>query len=195
MYTSLKDIHNGFFNLFRPTVDLAGKCIPVLYPRHSDREYYNKHREIYPQITVLDRTVKLSPDWNPNFREQIIGYEDSNDSGEFDKAEIASEPIRIEIDYQVSAYFDDVIDKWTYQEWFISKFKKAGGLLLDAVRVDQFLDSAEYVGEPIDYTMEFSENERLDGIFELNASFIVRPFVQFNESELAPLITNFNLKI
>lgn len=194
MFTSLKESHQAVFGFFRPSIDLEGFSVPVVYTRGAKGDFVTVEYEQYPIAVIIDKTVKPSTTWRQNFQELIYGYEDTTGDGIFDSVEVSIEPIRLECTYQLSIFTKDPTEKWALLSWYYSNFQEFGGLILNPDTMILSVFGEETIGDPVSYKSDVSERERSDGIYEITIILTFMPFVHLAKTELLPLIKEFNIR-
>jgi hypothetical protein len=70
----------------------------------------------------------------------------------------------------------------------MGKYKESGGFIFNSVDTED-----GKLGDVVGYTVTYTEVERKDGVFELNYSFVLVPFVALSDAKEIDLITSWTL--
>lgn len=198
MFDSISSVHEGFFKIFKDKLTIekgTGSLeIPVIYARHSNTDYSKKMMENYPRIVMLDKMPRFSADWRPNDQKSIVGYDKSEDSEVYDLAMVSKDPLELLFDYQVSCFFTKADDRFAFQNYVFANYRAHGGMVLNKEIFDTSTPE-EFIGDMVTYTMSANDNERTDGVFEMNLMFTLKPLVHLEPVEILKLVTEFNFKI
>lgn len=194
MLTRIKEVHEGFFKIFQPVVtvstDKGSLAIPVVYARHSNREYVKKQMEKYPRIVMIDNTIGFSTEWRPNGETYVLGYDRDPDTNVIVGIHTGQDPIEMVFEYQVSAYLDNIAHKIDFMQWVIENFESTGGLNLVATNTNNLI-----VEDSATYSMTTQEYERTDGIFEYHLFFKLKPLLQLGKLEIIELVEILNIQL
>jgi len=195
MLTSILDTHSEILKEFNSSgiYALPYKTttinIPVKYARESALTITQKSKESYPLISVYDYAPEYNRDWNPNHQKIIDGYH-SFVNNVPTKAYEFKEPIQLLLRYDVTAYLNNPMHRWAFFDYMENKFPQNGSICLNKVILPD-----GPVGDFVSYSVIKSDNERRDGIFELNYEFSFKVLINVINPVEINLISNFNLNL
>lgn len=172
MLTSLQNVHEEFFKLFIPTITVGSLVIPVRYARSSRLNLTEKSSESYPICVIYDKQPEFDTQWTDSFFEYVGGYRfnDISDTKKITDAYVYKEPIRFICSYDVTFYLKGIKDKWKVIDYILSNHGKNGTFVFNKVTLSNNQQEGD-IGDVVFYDLTMYENQRQDGIVELNFQF------------------------
>jgi hypothetical protein len=182
MLTSLANVHEQFFSLFKPIVNIPKGtdtvAFPVRYARESKEDYTEVKPENYPQITLLDYMPEFDNDWADTYKKRYGAFSKSEEGDDkpFNRAVEFLEPLYFMIKYDVTAFSKDAMVKWAVDDYFKSKYRQQGKFVFNKTVINT-VNYNSTVGDVVGYTVVGNEIERSDGVFEQNYQFTIKCMV------------------
>lgn len=180
---------NGIAKSHTITIGVTPIVIPVIYARESAKTNTQKTRQSYPLISLYDYFPEYDIEWNPNFQSIIDGYH-TIVSGSPTQAYLYKEPLRYLLRYDLTFYVQNPMHRYAVMDYMAKTFSKSGRFVLNETVLPE-----GSVGDFVTYNVSPTENERQDGIMEMNYEFNIKAMINLIDPIEVNLITNFTLNL
>lgn len=167
--------------------------VPFVFARKSANDHAETRKESYPVISITNYLPKLNNDFHNPYDKELVNRRDTDNDGKEDTADLVSRPVPLIFRYDVAIAVKTEAQSDALRQYFFQRFGFEGQNVFTFNKI--LLPLAEPIGDIVDYSFDFNEPYRTDGIFETIFTFNLNAWVHLKLPQVVELSSGITLDL